>query len=270
MSGVYKNIKSRFATAIIIAVFAGVPAFLGGHWFVALVAILAARMLYEWVRMSDKRATHLAYAIPIFGVIATIGLYTNGYTQYAFLAVLLSLVLAGIERFRRGGVGWTVFGIIYLFLPALALLFVRGAEKGIENVGFKQFIFIVLIVAASDVGAYLGGSRMRGPKIAPKLSPNKTWSGFFSGLTLASIVGMIAFYVMGYPVLFGLILTIPLVVISVIGDFMESAIKRKLEVKDTGNILPGHGGVLDRLDALIATFAIFAVLLLINPAIWPS
>lgn len=231
--------------------------------------LLGIRLSYEFVRMSDKQPPGVAYAIPALAIVASIILLVMGYGGYALGVVAIGSLVAGIERYRRGGVLWSLLGLIYIAVPVLATQFIRGNEAGFTSAAFQRFLFVVLVVVAADVGAYLGGSKIGGPKMAPKLSPNKTWSGFVSGLILACIIGMIAMTLFGKPILWGLILAIPISVISVIGDFFESAMKRKLNVKDTGQLLPGHGGLLDRLDALMAAMFIFALVLLVNPSIWP-
>ena len=234
-----------------------------------MAALLGIRLSYEFVRMSDKDATGIAYVIPALTIVASIVLLVMGHDVYALATIAIGSIAAALERYRRGGVLWSLLGLIYIAVPVLATQFIRGNEAGFTSPAFQRFLFVVLVVVAADVGAYLGGSKIGGPKMAPKLSPNKTWSGFVSGLILACIVGMIAMSVFGKPVLWGLILAIPISVISVIGDFFESALKRKLNVKDTGQLLPGHGGLLDRLDALMAAMFIFALVLLVNPSIWP-
>jgi len=231
--------------------------------------LLGIRLSYEFVRMSDKEAPGIAYAIPAIAVIVSLILLVMGYGFYALAVVGVGSLIAGAERFRRGGVAWSLLGLIYIAVPVLATQFIRGHEAGFTSAAFQRFLFVVLVVVAADVGAYLGGSKIGGPKMAPKLSPNKTWSGFFSGLILACIIGMISMAVFQKSILWGLILAIPISIVSVIGDFSESAMKRKLNVKDTGQLLPGHGGLLDRLDALMAAMLIFAIVLLINPSIWP-
>lgn len=234
-----------------------------------MAALLGIRLSYEFVRMSDPRATGLAFIIPAVSVVAALILLVIGYGIWAIELVIISAMIAGLERARRSGVIWSVFGLLYIVFPVLATQFVRSDAAGFATPAFQRFLFVVLVVVAADVGAYLGGSKLRGPKMAPKLSPNKTWSGFFSGLILASIVGMISMAVFDKAVIWGLILAAPISVISVVGDFFESGLKRRLNVKDTGQILPGHGGLLDRLDALMAAMGVFALVLLLDPKLWP-
>ncbi len=233
-----------------------------------MTALLGVRLSYEFVRMSDPGAPGIAFVIPTVSLIGALILLVAGFGLWAIGLVFISALIAGVERFRRSGVIWSVFGLLYIALPVLATQFVRSDAAGFTSPAFQRFLFVVLVVVAADVGAYLGGSKLRGPKIAPKLSPNKTWSGFFSGLIFACIVGMVSMAIFGKPIIWGLLLAPPISIISVVGDFFESGLKRRLNVKDTGQLLPGHGGLLDRLDALMAAMSIFAVVLLLIPALW--
>jgi len=167
-------------------------------------------------------------------------------------ALAIAAIVAYFERRRRDGEAiWAPFGVIYLILPCIAMIALRGSGFGIHDRGFKLLAFIILIVIAADVGAYFGGRYFQGPKLAPKLSPKKTWSGLFSGLLAGVLMGFAYGYFLKMGSVIGAMIAIPIVLLSVAGDFMESGIKRRMNVKDAGDILPGHGGLLDRLDSLI-------------------
>ena len=127
-----------------------------------------------------------------------------------------------------------------------------------------------MVVIAADSWAYLGGSLLKGPKLAPKISPNKTWSGFLSGLLFGAFAGVLCAWATGFGLVYGFMLALPVVLFSVIGDLLESAIKRHLNVKDAGGLLPGHGGLLDRVDSLMLAVFVSAIALLIWPGIWPG
>lgn len=294
MASKFKDLGVRVMSAVIMAFIAGLPVILGGPWFVGLAVFVIVRVIYEWVRMADPRAPIVAYILPMAGCGAAVLYAAFDKWEVALGLIGLTAILAGAERAMREravdqlladgaiadtekplkaaplGVAWSGLGVLYLALPALAMLFVRGADVGPDNAGFKAFIFVLLSVIGADVGAYLGGSAIGGAKIAPKLSPKKTWSGFLSGLIFGSIVGVASAIFMGVSPYIAIILAVPVIIFSVIGDFVESGFKRKLNVKDTGEILPGHGGLLDRIDSLMFAMSFFALLILIFPNIWAA
>jgi phosphatidate cytidylyltransferase len=155
---------------------------------------------------------------------------------------------------------WLTAGILYVGLPSIALLWMRGlVPQGLETV-----LWIFSLVWGIDIGAYFIGRTLKGPKLAPRISPNKTWSGLGGGVLAAIAVGL------GTAALTGA-RAVPLAALSAIlaiveqgGDLMESAIKRHFNVKDAGQLIPGHGGLLDRVDGLIAILLAVAALAIIS------
>ncbi len=268
-SKTWKNVGIRAVTAIGLLAFCMAPFYFGGWVWAGLVALFGGRMMWEWVSMSDAKPTRLAFILPILGVIIAIIYMVQGFSLYALIITAITAIATALERARRGGMLWAGLGFLYIVIPCLLIVMLRGNETGFVTDGFKKLIFIIFIVAAADVGAYFGGSYFKGPKLSPKLSPNKTWSGFFSGLVFAALFGGAIGALIGLGFVSGLILAIPIMILSVFGDLLESGLKRVLEVKDTGDLLPGHGGLLDRLDSLMLAVTGAAIILHIFPAIWP-
>lgn len=265
----WKNLGVRIVSALVLIAICLAPFYFGGALWAILIVILGARLMWEWVKMSDPEATHLALAIAITGLIISV---TYVYTQAFSLAVIAALAgtaLAMMERARRGGGLWSGLGFLYITIPAMLIVGLRGHDIGFSAPGFLLLIFMIAIVAAADTGAYFGGSYFKGPKIAPKLSPKKTWSGFASGFIAGSLMGAVCAFLSGFSPLTGLLLAMPIVILSVLGDFLESGLKRRLEVKDSGDLLPGHGGLLDRLDSLLMVVAGVSVVLFFAPGLWP-
>lgn len=266
---VFKNVGVRAATALLFAAICIPPLYFGGWPWAILVALLGGRMMWEWVRMADNAPTPLSYIIPITGLSIACFYMAQKNIGLAVLTVAITTILVIAERARRGGLLWSGFGYLYIVIPSLAIVGLRGIENGFATQGFTKLIYVILIVVAADVGAYFGGSFFKGPKMAPKLSPNKTWSGFLSGLTFGALVGGLVGHIIGLGFILGVALAIPLVVLSVLGDLLESGLKRALNVKDSGDLLPGHGGVLDRLDSLMLAVVGAVIILYLAPNFWP-
>lgn len=266
---IWNNVGTRAVTAVAFAILCFIPLYFGGWVWTALVSLLGGRMMWEWVKISDTSPTRLAYIIPIIGVLAANIYVTQELWLFSIATVVIAAVIAAIERSRRGGLLWAGLGYLYIIIPSLAIVSIRGMETGFASEGFAKLIFIIFIVIAADVGAYFGGSYFKGAKMAPKLSPNKTWSGFMSGMTFGALIGGLSGKVIGLGFILGLGLAIPIVILSVLGDLLESGLKRVLNVKDTGTLLPGHGGVLDRLDSLMLAVVGAVCILFLAPNIWP-
>ncbi len=220
--------------------------------------------------MSDQAPPRLAYILPVAGLVVTITYCYLEFWPSALIAMAVTGLLAMVERTRRGEGGlWSGLGFLYIAIPCMVIVMLRGNEVGLTAPGFLLLIFLILIVVAADTGAYFGGSYFQGPKMAPKLSPKKTWSGFISGVLAGGIVGAITAVFIGFSPVTGGLLAMPVVILAVMGDFLESALKRRLEVKDTGGLLPGHGGLLDRMDSLMLVVVVAALMLWLWPGLWP-
>ena len=219
--------------------------------------------------MSDPNPNLAAFIIPIAGLIFSIICLQHGGLNMAAICLVGFAIIAGVERLRRGGAQWAAFGVLYIGVPALVMILLRGNEMGMQSSGFKLLFFLMLIVITADTAAYFGGSYFKGPKLVPKLSPKKTWSGFFTGGLATILVSLIVLYFFGQSVMFSVIIAIPIFLLSVAGDFLESGLKRILKVKDTGSVLPGHGGLLDRLDSLMLVLIAAGIFLHYYPQYWP-
>ncbi len=166
-------------------------------------------------------------------------------------AGLVLLAVASALAWRTAGRA-PALGVPYVGLTAIALIWLRA-----DAAGFSRVLVLLLIVWATDIAAYLAGRLIGGPKLAPAISPGKTWSGAAGGLVGALVVGFVA-----SPGVWGLATAAVLSVVSQIGDLMESWIKRRYGVKDSGKLIPGHGGLLDRLDGVLTAAPVAAILAL--------
>ena len=182
--------------------------------------------------------------------------FLGGYWFATFVAVIAGLMFVEWTRLTRGwGIGWTIAGFLYALIPAVSLLWLR--ERGAHTLEMILWVFIV--TWATDIGAYFAGRAIGGPKLAPHISPNKTWAGLIGGVVAAGILGGLWAENTGLWKAF--IWYGPLIAVAAqMGDLLESCLKRRAGVKDSGTILPGHGGILDRLDGLVVV-ASFAALI---------
>lgn len=247
----------RVASAAILAPLTLLASWAGGPFFAGLVAFLCVLMAFEWARMVEGDETSIVfYALGAAGA-AALTLAAAGYYSLAFLAAAAGGVgaYAGSRRQR----GWAAFGAAYFVAPAVALLWLRAENEA----GGGLTLLLFAIVWAADTGGYAGGRLVGGPKLSPSISPAKTWAGAVGGLIFGALAAaFVAPTLLGWPAdAFALAVGGGLGVASIVGDMAESAIKRRFGVKDMSGFIPGHGGVLDRLDGMIfATSAMTAAL----------
>lgn len=241
----------RAATGLVLVAIALAGVWLGRSVFMALVAAGALVMFAEWAEMHRLgRGLRFAGLVLLAGIIVLMSLVSIGETVMALAAGAALLgVFAG--RLRKGAGFWTAAGILYCGLPAVALIWVRGLSLGLEAV-----VFLLVCVWATDIAAYFAGRTIGGPRLAPRISPAKTWAGAFGGVLGAMLVagGLAATWLVaigGQKAGLFVGLAGALAVLAIVGDLAESAMKRRVGVKDSGTLLPGHGGVLDRLDGLV-------------------
>ena len=178
-----------------------------------------------------------------------------------FLFTML-VVLAALQMLREWDglteneeASWRVLGLFYVAIPSACLLWLRS-----QNIAFV--FYILFVVWATDIGAYFSGRIIGGAKLAPSISPNKTWAGLGGGMTAAGIIGGLSHLFSPYPTtIWGAIsLGVILAALAQASDLFESWLKRKSGVKDSSSLIPGHGGLLDRVDGLIFTLPLFAFL----------
>ncbi|WP_235907671.1 phosphatidate cytidylyltransferase [Siccirubricoccus phaeus] len=268
----WPDLRKRALSAAILVPGALLCVWLGGAAWTALLAVAVALTAWEWVRLCGfSTARPPGLAVPLL-VLAAGALALAG--QWGVALALLPLGFLGLWVALRGGGRpgfWLGFGVLYIGLAGLALLHLRGDAAGLRNV-----LFLLFVVWASDIGAYLAGRLFGGPKLAPAISPNKTWSGAAGGLAAAMAVGLAAAYVMepfavSPPALRVALVAAGLGLLAQAGDLFESWIKRRFQVKDTSALIPGHGGLLDRLDGVLAAApaaALLGVLLGPGESLW--
>lgn len=250
-SGNWADLKPRVLTGIAMAAVGAFAVWAGGVWFLGLVSLASGLMFWELARISRADDWHLAV---LFGLAATIGvavLSVFPQIQAAWTVVLLIATLSYSARRLQYSV--IVYGGAVIIAPLLLI----GLRNG---PGTAWVLWILLVVIASDIAGYLAGRTFGGPKFWPKISPKKTWSGTVAGWISAAIVGFIMAPYLGVGMVLVPISAV-LAFAGQMGDIAESALKRKAGIKDSSNLLPGHGGVLDRLDALVgASIGLFVIM----------
>ena len=259
----FSDIAIRILSALSLMPIALFCVYFGGLFFIVLATVLIMAMAREWTRMSDEKANLVAYLIAIAGGGISVLLVANGLWGAGWIVLILAAVVSSLERRARGSLWRAAFGIFYIGIPTFALVYLRLSKDGVA-----LLLFLFAVVWAADSAAYLVGSAVRGPRLWPAISPNKTWSGFIGGLIAGGGTGAVFALYTGQGLFAALSLALLLALVAMGGDLFSSAIKRRFGVKDTGTSIPGHGGVLDRLDALLAAGTVLAGLLIFFPAVW--
>lgn len=256
----WRNLGVRLVAALILAPAAIGAAYVGGPAFLAVVGVGCALLAIEWAMMSAPRTpTRLAAVITASIVLAICVLYSGYPLVGVGIALVGSLTAGGTAKLVGAKFRDAAFGVNYLAAPALALIWLRGS---IDDDAGRWWTLLVLWVAwAADGAAFLVGSTLRGPKVWPRISPNKTWSGMIGGVAAGAAAAWgvsVVFHVPPDPTV-GVIAGAVAAAATMAGDFFESMLKRRFGVKDSGDLIPGHGGLLDRVDGLMSAVLVIAL-----------
>ncbi len=249
----WSDTRLRAGSTLILLPVALLLMWLGGKPWMIACALVGLGLAVEWLQLCglsprNGRGALLAALFVLLWAPLMLGFASPPWILFVFVA---SVVLILVRP-------WLGTGFAYAGLSILALIQLRSGEDG-----FANLLFLLPVVWASDIGAYVVGRGLGGPKLAPSISPGKTWSGSAGGAVTASLVGAtIAGGIAGHPSQAGLIALV-LAVVSQAGDLAESAAKRHFGVKDSGTMIPGHGGLWDRLDGVMAASFVAVVLAMI-------
>lgn len=261
MIGSSREIRLRTASGLVMAAIAGVALYVGGLPFALLGAVVGVLTSFEWSRIVRDGAIDSAVVVQVLSVVVAAGLAWLGLAALAIAVIIAGSILTGLLCFERRPL-LSAEGVLYAGLPVVALIWLREDQPN----GFAAVLLILIAVVATDVAAFVFGRLIGGPRLAPAISPNKTWSGFLGGISAAGLAAAGFAHTIGAdPVMVG-VAGVFLGIVAQIGDLTESALKRSFGVKDSGHIIPGHGGIMDRIDGLVfASVAAGFVALALDP-----
>jgi phosphatidate cytidylyltransferase len=252
----HSNLVLRIASSLVLAPLALAAAYLGGHVFLAFWTVAALGVFWEWATLVCTRDRKAVLIIGSGALAGASGFLALGVPALAFLFIALGMLAVAVLA-SRAHRGWCAAGLVY----AGAMLMAPTLLRNDASWGFPALLYLFAVVWSTDIAAYFGGRAIGGPKLMPRISPNKTWSGAISGALAAVICGCAVAVFVGIPNLTAIgILALALSVVSQAGDLFESSFKRRFDAKDASNLLPGHGGLMDRLDGFVAV-ALAAVLI---------
>ena len=260
----WKNLAVRAGSALVLAPAALAAVWFGGPLFLVLIAVAVALLSIEWAGMCDTETPGgAAVVIAAAILIGIFGAYLD-HPWIGWALVALGAVTGGVFTLVRGKIDRPAdiaFGILYIGAPAVALVWMRTGIR--PDDGPKWTILLLAVVWAADIFAFLVGNLLKGPKLWPRFSPNKTWTGFVGGLFGGALVGGLITLIPfpkshGPSFIAALAIGFLAALAGMAGDLWESMLKRRFGVKDSGDLIPGHGGLLDRVDGLMFAALVIA------------
>ncbi len=250
----WTDLGPRLASAAVLLAIAIVSLYVGSYLFAAVVGAVFAGCYREWERMVTLRPLSLLGG----GLIALLALASLVFPWLGAPASAgLVAVAAVVAAFgARGTRLWRIAGVLFYGGVIIATVAMRGPSNwldwGVFDTGLWAGMFLGVVIFATDTGAYFMGRQIGGEKLAPDISPGKTWSGAIGGFAIGTLAGLVLWLIVvpASPWWIGLALAASMSILGQVGDLTESFIKRRFRVKDSGDIIPGHGGLMDRLDSL--------------------
>ncbi len=267
----WSNLGLRVASAAVMVPAALAAVWFGGWAYLVLVSVGVTLLSFEWGSMSAKASPVRVSVLVMVAVLAGVFLMHHDRYVLAWAAVAVGAVaaamLAGGAIERRADAG---LGVLYIAPAALALVWLRDSNETLSHQGAWWTLMLFAATWMADIGAFAVGSALKGPKLWPRFSPNKTWSGFVGGLGAATAVGasMAAFSQFQLNTWAAGLIGLLVGLATMGGDLWESALKRRFGVKDSGDLIPGHGGLLDRVDGLMFAAVAMAIARLANHWGW--
>ncbi|MGN0905099.1 MAG: phosphatidate cytidylyltransferase [Alphaproteobacteria bacterium] len=254
-------LKQRILSSLLILPLPILALYFGSPWFELFAAAILTMMGWEWEKMVLGRFTVSGMLIAVTGVCSVFLLDLSFELAWILPAVMTVVLYITALRQKAERPKLYAFGMPYSVYPVLAITYL------LQSYGFLSTIWLFGVVWGMDSGAYVFGRMIGGPKLAPKISPKKTWAGLFGGMLTAAVWGGACALYEEPLSSYGLVMAASAVfgAVSQGGDLFESWIKRTLNVKDSSNLIPGHGGIFDRLDALLAVAPLVVLLMSFCP-----
>ncbi|HEV2335089.1 MAG TPA: phosphatidate cytidylyltransferase [Stellaceae bacterium] len=251
----------RTLSALVLAPVAIAVAWFGSPWLPIVTAIAGALMAWEWARLCRGGRLGASGVVLIGAVVGAVAAEAAAGITLAIGVSLAGAAIAfGIAQREPGGAPrWLALGALWIALPCVLLLWLARPDR----IGPRTVLWIFAVVWSTDIGAYAIGRRIGGPRLAPQWSPGKTWAGLIGGAGCAALAGWGTARALGISAVLPLMLvSAGLAIVEQFGDLAESVAKRRFGVKDSSGLIPGHGGLLDRLDGLLAVIPAVALLTL--------
>jgi phosphatidate cytidylyltransferase len=259
------GLRLRVASALVLAPLPLMAIWFGGVWLALLTAAAGAIMAWEWGRLcrgatARRGRAGIGERALVAIVVAAISVAALGAVRPAIIvAILGGGVVFWIGRSSAEGEPvWTALGALWVALPCIGLLWLARAGGG-----RLTLLWLFAVVWATDIGAYAAGRAIGGPRLAPRWSPRKTWAGVAGGMLCAALIGAVTAIAVDRSQALPLVMiSASLAIVAQFGDLAESLAKRRFGVKDSSSLIPGHGGLLDRLDGLLAVIPVVALMTL--------
>jgi phosphatidate cytidylyltransferase len=259
------ELATRAVTGVAMIVVAVAALWAGGAGFWMLASAAALLMVSEWAGLMRARRWQVTLSVALMGIVMAVARvlipdpsFTGSDTPNVLLLMYGAVAVGAVSLSLLSLNPKIGAGLLYAGLPAVSLIYLRDGPAG-----FALTLWTLAVVWGTDIGAYFAGRTFGGPKLAPRLSPKKTWSGLIGGALAAVAVGAAITHYAGLSPLL-LWLGAPMAVLAQMGDLYESWLKRRAGVKDSGRLLPGHGGALDRLDGLVPVAVAVALLMMMG------
>ena len=262
------NLFLRIVSALVLAPVVLAAIFYGNPAYDVLMAVLGALMAWEWQQMLADKKNYVGISLTLMSAMIVFLTSVNPVLVLGIIAffALFLYVKTGKELLLS-------FGAFYIGIPLLSMMYIAyfsDSGSGDLNYSYMYILWLLFVVWATDVGGYVFGKSIGGPKLVPKISPNKTWAGLLGGMlfsaaiTYGFVITMNHYYGSMLSMKFLVLSSVALAFISQVGDIFESKIKRYLNIKDSSNLIPGHGGIFDRVDGLLFAAPVVALFVLLS------